>query len=352
MANYPYALPLVNPGFETGDRTGWDTRTGNGLFVYAAGSGAHSGLHYARTGSNEYVAGDQTVDLPSDVLEDVDAGLLEFEMRYWQSNYSGDGDAGGGYFIIYDGVGATGNIIGVGGNTLSDISQHPNWTERVAGMLLPPGARSVRLGVRGVRFTGTNNDTYVDDFSASLKLRDRAHTQIRLYQGGGTEDWVYVTGGPWQSQARSTIWFGSWPALYYSGAACESYRDILIPSEFLADIDAGNGNLELAYWAYGFSGDNDTQRIWCEALDGIGGSLGTILQNHATGLNAPNYGTPVRVMGAVPPGTRTIRYRFRVNRATGSNADGYGSYISLQLEATEGSGPPVGRRRHQAMMIG
>lgn len=348
MVAYPYALAIANPSFAT-DVSGWTTYIGNGL-AWLSGNGRDGATAgYARTGSVVRVRSGQTIDFPAEVLADLDAGLLELDWRFWQSNFGSDSDAGGLDFIFYDGGAATGAVIGINGNSRLDTATYPAWTERNAVMWVPPGARSVQLAVRSLRGTGTNNDTYCDDFSATLNLRAKPHKQIIMLQGDESTDWTTVS-GTLEFGTYSQPFFGTFPITKGTGTAASGYRNTLydIPAAAWADIDAGLATVELTGWFWTFSGDNDPVRVWCEAFDGSDVNLGVAVESSAAPVNYGYDGNPVRATATLPAGTRKLRYHYHTS-ATGENSDGYASYISVQVEAANILGPPpagtVKRRR-------
>lgn len=350
MPTYPYALTVVNPNFAT-DVSGWTTRVGNAL-VRLTGAGWDGSAGYARTGSSSYNSADQIIEMPSDTWDDIDAGLVQIDASWYQCGFTTLGDVGAAYIMLFDGAGASGNLLGIRGGTLMQPSNYPTWTLRTVSKWLPRGTRSVRYGICSARGDGTNNDTYCDGFSLSLSLRPNPHEQIVLFQGDENTGWTYTTGGPFSVQARGTAWFGNFPALYgNSMAAIVAYREIAIPSRLWADIDAGNATLEYTDYSFDFAGDNDSRRTWVEgrALDGT--NLGTIVQNGASRVNYPVYGKPERFTGVIPAGTRKFRYNHDLLRSGASNLDNYVSYMQFQIEAPGATGGG-GRRRHGAMMIG
>lgn len=354
MATYPYVLTITNPSFSSGT-TGWTTLVGGGLGTY--GSGGNDGGAYVRAGSSPLNQSGQIIDLPSDVLADVDAGLLSLLISCWQSGFSGDSDSGSASVEFYDAAAGGGNLIGMRATGFYDGPNAPSWAERTANMWVPPGARSLRLCLRGRRSGGTNNDAYFDSFSLTLSQRARPHKQL-VYLSGHEVDTFTATLGS-SGSFSGAGYRGSWhrgpsggtgyPARDNVGS-WRGYKDYAVPAGAYTDIDAGNGTMEITFNTGSFD-NNDPTQVYVEALDGSNASLGTIydsgLADGSTGQD-----TPFRGVVAVPANTRKLRLWNYKRLDTGSNADGSFNRLSLQLEADGVLTPDVSRRRHAAMMIG
>lgn len=355
MATYPYVLTITNPSFSSGT-TGWTTLVGGGLGTY--GSGGNDGGAYVRAGSSPLNQSGQIIDLPSDVLADVDAGLLSLLISCWQSGFSSDSDSGSASVEFYDAAAGGGNLIGMRATGFYDGPNAPSWAERTGNMWVPPGARSLRLCLRGVRSGGTNNDAYFDSFSLTLSQRARPHKQLVFLTGSELNTFTATLGN--NANLLSAGFRGSWsrsPAgstgytvRDYSGGDWRGYKDYAVPAGAYADIDAGNATMEITFNTGSFDNEDPTQ-VYVEALDGSNTSLGTIydsgLANGDTNQSTPFRGTP-----AVPANTRKLRLWNYKRLDTGANADGSFNRLSLQLEADGVLAPDIGRRRHAAMMIG
>ena len=72
--------------------------------------------------------------------------------------------------------------------------------------------------------------------------------------------------------------------------------------------------------------------MWIEALDASDVSLGTVVENSPTAVQASINSNPLRVVGALPVGTRTLRYWQQMVRTSGTNAIG-ASRVGIQIEA-------------------
>lgn len=165
MVSYPYALTLVNPGAETGDMTGWSSIAYDIGQAQRSGSDvpSHSGNYYFDgAGNNSFAWWGQTVQLPSEVLADVDTGTLAGQGSVWFQGYSGDSDNGRLILDVFD---ANGNNLSYWSGPYVDPS---SWVQQVGIVDLPAGARSIRISVQCVRNAGSQISIYMDDFELSL----------------------------------------------------------------------------------------------------------------------------------------------------------------------------------------
>lgn len=357
MATYPYALTIPNASFQSGTAD-WTTRVGGGLGTY--GSGGNDGGAFVRAGSSSRNESDQYIDLPSDVLADVDAGLLNILLSLWQSGFSGDSDSGSGSIEFFSGTGGSGDRLGMAATGFYDGPNAPAWAERTRNMWVPPGSRSIRLALRGKRLSGTNNDAYFDSFSLTLTQRARPHKQIAYLTGWEVDTFTATLG------SSATFFGGDYRGAWYRGpgggtgyefrdnsAAWRGYKDYAIPAGANTDIDAGNGSMEITFNTGSFDNQDPTQ-VYVEALDASNASLGTIYDSGLADGSTDN-DTPFRGTAALPVGTRTLRLWNYKRLDTGASADGSFNRLSLQVEADGVLVPdpePSGRRRHAAMMIG
>lgn len=356
MPTYPYSLAIVNASFSSGS-TGWTTRVGGGMGTY--GSGGNDGGAFVRAGSSSRNEHDQYIDLPSDVLADVDAGLLNILLSVWQSGFSGDSDNGSASIEFFSEAAGGGNRLGMAATGFYDGPNSPAWAERTRNMWVPPGSRSIRLALRGKRSGGTNNDAYFDSLSLTLTQRARPHKQLayltgweldtftatvgsnaNLFGGGYRGTWYRGPGGGTGYESRD-----------YDGGDWRGYKDYAIPAGANADIDAGNGSMEVTFNTGSFD-DKDPTQVYVQALDASNAFLGTIYDSGLADGSSEN-DTPFRGTAALPAGTRKLRLWNYKRLDTGGNADGGFNRLSLQVEADGVLTPaPAGRRRHSAMMIG
>lgn len=337
---YPYYLTLVNPGFETGDSTGWSTSVGSGFSVRS--DGPHSGTYYAMASSSGvYARSYQTVDFPPDVLDDVDAGLIKMSACYWQNGYPSDGDNGGADVEFFSGAGGTGSLLALVGVPNIDPTE---WTFREIASMVPRGTRSIRLNTRGVRTGGANNDCYFDDFDVILDLKGKEHATVISFDGAEASGWTFtsgtslsvianVGGGPWWSRdalvANSQAAFSAYRTAFYS-----------VPEGAHSDVDAGGAKLQLSCWI-GSDTAPDQGRVWIEAFNGSDTSLGVVAQTAASNVTLLYAGIPYIVNGALPAGTRKLRLHLSGNRLTGAATDVYATNIVAQVEASGiGDTPP------------
>lgn len=107
-------------------------------------------------------------------------------------------------------------------------------------------------------------------------------------------------------------------------------------SEFAAPIDGGSIGYELSGFLGGFGGQGDRATLTAIFLDGDGdeldrdsiGPVTTADRNSATGLLFRS------ATGAVPVGTRSIKFVLTQTRSSGTSNDGYADNLSCVLRVT------------------
>lgn len=356
-----YPLALVNPGFETGDTSGWTMFTGSSFAILAGGYDGSA--YYANAGNQRLTRFGQFIDIPEERIADVDAGLIEAVGSFWHSCYSGDGDSGGFEMMFYSQPAATateGDIIGLYGTPLKDVTNYPVWTLREGIGWVPPGTRSIKFSAKGWRDSGTENSTYYDDFALSLHTRSKPHKQVIYRRGTEAVDWVFTAGNPWTSGTQTNGWYGALDVLTApSSSTVAAYfdRDLTdLPAEAQTNIHAGRALAELTAFLWSFDSSGDNPRVYVEALDINDESLGVFVQSASTTIDPGADGMHISALGYIPAGTVKLRFHQDGTRTGGSALDGYVNFVSLQIEVA-GIGGVVdpggsGRRRNIAMMIG
>ena len=162
MPSYPYALTLTNPGAETGDLTGWTVDTG--ALSAAVSANARTGTHAFYPGATASFTAHQDVTLPSDVLSDVDAGLVRVEAAAWQwDTISGTDSA----YIGIECLDGSSTVLASATSTpISDAQQV--WMQRSLNLPVPDGTRTIRYKLGGTRTGGSTLDCLFDDLTLQL----------------------------------------------------------------------------------------------------------------------------------------------------------------------------------------
>lgn len=142
MADFPYQLTLVNPGAESGSATGWTNTAGlalssvvsDGIIVPKLG-----GFMFALPGAGHGATNHQDVAMPSEVLEQIDAGLL---YAYFAAPQSGAPFSQGKPRIEF--LNGSGTLIGY----VDGYYTHPKgsiWANNFARGSVPTGTRTIRF---------------------------------------------------------------------------------------------------------------------------------------------------------------------------------------------------------------
>ncbi len=155
------ALPVVNPGAETGT-SGWSLLQGYFESVASGecnGGTAHQGDRYFAVGgicdSEASAAGSQWVDTSSHALV-IDGGEAEVVFGAYFSDYDGQ-DRPEMQVVFRDAAG-------------DELSRSPRigaqsaqWTRVRGREEIPVGTRAIEVVLMGTRNAGTDNDSYIDD---------------------------------------------------------------------------------------------------------------------------------------------------------------------------------------------
>lgn len=336
MPAYPYNFPLVNPGAETGDNSGWVQISG-GLGLNQATTDVHSGARRWAVGNVAAPHWGQAMQIPADYLADVDAGLAVVKGAVWAKGFSSDVDRASLILDCFDGGG-----INIGTRRVGQFDP-TNWREQVVRMPVPVGARSIRISVLGFRVSGTENSLYLDDFSMDLETQPLVifpHV-FPAYNADFDEGWYggwdIVTGTP-------TVLAGGYNGgLNHIRAGVVAFtqlkKDCILDPWYHAEIDTGQVNAVYSGWQITYDLDEDHGALYYECLDAANAILST-----ATGPSEQyDIWTRMALAFPIPAGTRTIRIGQKNTRLAGTNNDVQWDQFELLL--TKAGAAPVGSRR-------
>jgi hypothetical protein len=171
-------LTLTNPGAETGDTTGWTSRSGGVPGVVS--SPVHAGSWaFVSTLSGATAKWDQQVAVPTGLETTVDAGTAYAQGRVWMVGSAGDTDNAALYLEFYAADGTT--LLG----TFQTAAQDPaSYTQVKITTSIPKLSRFIRIGTTGTRVTGTDLSVYFDDFE--LDMSDSGAVDFAPYYARAT----------------------------------------------------------------------------------------------------------------------------------------------------------------------
>lgn len=164
----PVTIPLTNPGAEVGDTTGW---TSVGLVakwvprtdVGSGYPGPKSGSWYFSGGNNNSPAMYQDADV-SAYATDIDAGNVKASLAFWIAGFNGYADHMSVFLRALDGANAV-----ISSVSLTELyAPDAAWLYQELGMLLPNGARKIRVEIAANRTEGVDNDCNIDDMALTL----------------------------------------------------------------------------------------------------------------------------------------------------------------------------------------
>lgn len=165
---------LANPGFETGDISGWSAVSGvdqGGAFALSDRGSDAAGL--PRSGNFLWCPSasalsslTQTIDVAA-YGQAIDAGAVDAVAVGW---FMSDDASIERCVLLLDALSESGTVLG--GLFSPNIEPSPNhvWFPMTLRLALPPQTRRVRYTFRAIRLTGTNNNSNVDDCSLTLIL--------------------------------------------------------------------------------------------------------------------------------------------------------------------------------------
>lgn len=177
----PTDYSFTNPGFETGDLTGWQWQDPNGLNVAGADApsvmagepgvitGVHGGTLCCRGGRLAWSYLFQEYSTPINYDAVIDSGQCRIRnVECWHNTYAAQTDEGTIQVEYYDESDAF--IIA---HQSGWLSPDDVWTKRTFLNFLPVGTRKFRVGVYSLRNMGTNNNNYWDDFAGFTLYDER-----------------------------------------------------------------------------------------------------------------------------------------------------------------------------------
>jgi YD repeat-containing protein len=159
-------LPMVNPGAEAGDLTGWTTETGT--YIVQQTSQSYEGSFRFKTNSGTEAVIYQDVAVPLEVQADVDNERTAVELFWQQKSPGADNDPGGTVLVFLNGLGSP-----IGAASESELLAWPDsaWRARMHSADVPAGTRSIRVKLRAERHTGSAFDAYFDALRLDLRPR-------------------------------------------------------------------------------------------------------------------------------------------------------------------------------------
>ena len=223
-AVWPYdrqILPIINPSAETGNTIGWVDISGN-MDVKAGG---FDGAYYFFGGANAVTESYQEVTLISGAVTSdlVDSSTAELVVDFYANSYNADTDSIKTAVVFYNSLG-----VALNPKIYSEEYAYDNWTLVSNAYNIPTMARYFRLYFYFTRYSGTNNDGYIDAIVAyvpvwATQLEDITDVPVpvsgnflkRKDDDSGYE-WATISGGG-TSDVRSFLDLSDTPSFYTEG---------------------------------------------------------------------------------------------------------------------------------------
>ena len=323
-------LALVNPGFETGDLTGWTKTTGGGANRWGAVSSsffmsAPSGTYFASgeaTGSTSSTSNGlyQRIDVSACATQ-IDAGALSVNLTGVGHGQTEDPYFDTSYLLVQFYDAPTGGSQ-VGSQVTSNTATGTVWTSlAITSAAIPATTRGIQVYAMGTKSGGNYIDAGVDDIGGKLvwtlpivngdfetgDIRGWS-TTVDLLGGGAPNQWGATTLSPMMSAPHRGTYFGNSQVAGPVGNGLHSHGiyQRLDVREFETYIDAGSVTLTVNGYGHGEdSQDSSFLRVaFYDAVAG-GNQLGSNTDSNTATQTAT--WTALTINGQVlPVGTRSI----------------------------------------------
>lgn len=175
-------LPVVNPGAETGDTTGWTSDTTAFVAISTAKGGGypgpHSGAYYFTFGNGARLA-TQNIDIPTEYHDEIDANSVAAGLRVWRNTFNSDRPRH--QLAALDATGV--ELARFTPNWVT--TPNDTWVQFEIRLFLPAGTRKVQVIMECVGSDGGYRDAYFDEVLAWLEVWTGAATSYSNAGGSG-----------------------------------------------------------------------------------------------------------------------------------------------------------------------
>jgi hypothetical protein len=363
---------LQNPGFETGDTSGWTIATSSAAAMAYDGAETPTGAIAAQFGGGSFLARadvgtalsvlTQSFDLNGNATA-IDAGQLVLAMSGYFGGFANDPDLSELRARFLDAGAAEIGTLAIGAISSTNRNEETTFLRREGDAILPAGTRSLEIELRFVRQSGVSNRGFADELSVSLislanfapsalpldtELLDRADFEASTLINPALASGWTSTSGIWGLPAygdlempdpsvATAIGGGSQLAVLNSNIFSGSLEQTFDLRGNAADVDADLLSVSLEGYFGGFSTQNDRAMLSAIFLDALGAEMvGTELvigDISDTERNAEN--TLMRRRGAreIPVGARTMIVRVTHTRGTGIENQAICDQLSARIVA-------------------
>jgi hypothetical protein len=172
------AQGLSNPGFETGDLSGWTVESGGTWTVdnaHESLSGGHTGSWFVRSTGDGVLA--QTVDVSS-ISRQIDLGLGQARARAWMAETASDTDAARVRLQFLDE-----NDVELG--TIDPSFTDPvgtTYAQVEATGAIPAGTRKIKVRLQIDQVSGVSPNLALDDVTLEIDPGDLGYLTFAVWQ--------------------------------------------------------------------------------------------------------------------------------------------------------------------------
>jgi hypothetical protein len=231
-----YDFPLLSIRADTGDAADWTVDVGN-LYQWPTDT-----TYWITSDTTERSRMYQSFAIPASYFPEIDNGNGRISIEHYIQTYTDDDDVAA-FIEFYDvSSGFLGHV-----HTPTENPSTPV-TISVPSTIVPPGARSVKIGWHGARFSGSELSAYVRDIASTLTLETVTPNTdaVVLYAklNADITGWTVLSGNfSVRTYADADDW--EWADVdYFVGGASNTYAHAeytpTISATWLSKIATGN----------------------------------------------------------------------------------------------------------------
>ena len=328
-------LNLINPGFETGDLTGWTVEAGTPV-VYSSGAFLgketdpfEGGNFHLFLGTTDGTSVSQIIEIPQCYLSLIDSSHARILSEWLHLNYLGSERVE----VSFEFLDSSQNLISSVPSPVSTPSSS-EWVASHNETLIPRFTRFIKLIVTGTRSGVGNVNVFVDSIklliSTDIEFDFTSSVVNPNAETGNTTGWTSDVGSFIVRSFSPTPDEGSF---YFAcgriGPKHVAFQVVPIPSQFNDIIDSGNALIKLSFLE--MSGNsNTTGRCYLNPLDSFDQTLVDFSNEIKIRSSSSDEFQRKHLYFKIPKGTRKVKIILE-GHTTSSVSDQYFDDIRLSI---------------------